>query len=392
LRNHRREQGFTFIELLVTMTIMLVVTGAALTTFKNALDINETASQLADSSQNLRAGTNQLVRDLMMAGRIIAGRGVPAPNGSGSLTIMRPGPPGSTLTFNFVADEDGTLNLPSLTTGYQLGPTINGSQTDIVTILTVDEFMPMIQGLGTGTPTGLQGRIATDGSNVTLPTSSPWLMGDPTEDTPPIAVGDIVLFKNENGMALQTVTSKDTTKIYFAQANTNDWFRFNQRSTALKGTVFCIKENPTDSTKLGCDTMPVSSTIVSANFPTTALFRLLMITYYVDNTTLPGTPRLTRMVNHFTPQALAGVVEDFDLTFDLVNPTLSSVTSISSLPFADASSGVIYTSHMIKKVNIHMGVRSEALSKPSQDFVRSHISTSVDVRSLASVDRYDTSP
>ena len=51
---------------------------------------------------------------------------------SGALAINRPGPPASGLTFNLIADADGTLTLPSVTTGYQLGPTINGSKTDMV--------------------------------------------------------------------------------------------------------------------------------------------------------------------------------------------------------------------------------------------------------------------
>ena len=56
---------------------MLLVTGAALTTFRNALMINDSAAQLADANQNLRAGTNQLIRDLMLAGRIIGPEGDP---------------------------------------------------------------------------------------------------------------------------------------------------------------------------------------------------------------------------------------------------------------------------------------------------------------------------
>ena len=39
---------------------------------------------------------------------------------------------------------------------------------------------------------------------------------------------------------------------------------------------------------------------------------------------------------------------------------------------------------------MHVGVRSEQISKPTQDYVRNHISTAVDVRSLASVDKYKT--
>ena len=66
-----REDGFTLVELLVSITITLLVTGAALTTFNNGLTINDSAAQLSDANQNLRAGTNQLIRDLMQAGRII---------------------------------------------------------------------------------------------------------------------------------------------------------------------------------------------------------------------------------------------------------------------------------------------------------------------------------
>jgi type II secretory pathway component PulJ len=385
---HPREDGFTITELLISVTIMLLVTGAALTTFKNALNVNETASQLADANQNLRAGTNQLVRDLMMAGRIIAGDGVPAPSGPGALAINRPAPPSTTLTFALVADANGILNLPSITHGYKLGPSVIGTSTDMITILTVDEFMPTIQGQGSGTPTGLQGTIAPDGSSVTFPNTSPWLVGDTVADTAPINVGDIVLFKNANGSAMQVVTSKDATHIYFAQTNPNDWFNFNQRSAAFTGTVYCIK------TVSACDSLSavpptnVTNAVLTMNFPPTSLSRAMMITYYVDNSTTPGEPRLTRVVNHFTPQALAGVVEDLDLTYDLVDPLSNSVSGITSMPYTDSSTGVTYTNNMIKKINIHVGVRSETISKPAQDYVRNHISTAVDVRSLASIERY----
>jgi hypothetical protein len=109
----------------------------------------------------------------------------------------------------------------------------------------------------------------------------------------------------------------------------------------------------------------------------------------VDNITTPGTPRLTRVLNHYTPQALAGVVEDMDLTYDLVDSTSDNVQGLQFLP--QTINGITYTSNMIKKVNVHLGVRSEALSRPTLAYVRNHITTAVGVRSLASVDRYDTS-
>ena len=59
------EDGFTLVELLVSISITVLVTGAALTTFSNGLAINDSAAQLSDANENLRAGTNQLIRDLI---------------------------------------------------------------------------------------------------------------------------------------------------------------------------------------------------------------------------------------------------------------------------------------------------------------------------------------
>jgi prepilin-type N-terminal cleavage/methylation domain-containing protein len=88
--NLRREEGFTLTEMMVAMAVMLIVVGGALTTFQNAMQVNDSASQLADANQNLRAGTNQLIRDLMMAGRIIGAEGVSMPSGAG---VRRSGAP-----------------------------------------------------------------------------------------------------------------------------------------------------------------------------------------------------------------------------------------------------------------------------------------------------------
>ncbi|MEP7307738.1 MAG: prepilin-type N-terminal cleavage/methylation domain-containing protein [Acidobacteriota bacterium] len=374
------ERGFTLVELLVSLTITLLVTGAALTTFSNALTVNDSAAQLSDANQNLRAGTNQLIRDLMQAGRIIGPEGIPLPTGAGVQAFSRPGPVAG-LTFNLVVDDDTTLNLPSITTGYQLGPTINGSRTDIVTIMTVDEFMPVLQTPPTvpATPTAVEGTIAPDGRSVTLPTTSLWITGDTTNDTPPIQKGDLVLFKNPKGMAMVTVTSTDSTHIYFGANDPIDWFHFNQ---------FSVPQVPIVLIKQVADT-------TTAWTQRTTMFRALMITYYVDNTTTPEAPRLVRQLNHcpaatpdcllFEPQALAGIVEDLDLTYDLVDG-VNNPTNVTSLPFT--GSGVTYNSNQIRKVNVHIGVRSEVVSKPAQDYIRNHLSTSVDVRSLASVDRY----
>lgn len=353
----RDERGFTLPELMVSMLLTLIVTGAAMGTFQNAMTVNDSASQLADANQNLRAGMNQMIKDIMQAGRIIGPEGVPVPTGNGAAAIKRPGPPGQDeLTF----DLSTTTTLPDITTGHELGPKVNGVKTDIITILTVDPFMPTVT-LAPDTPAN--GSIDASGGFVTLPAAATWMTGDEVNDTPPIKTGDLILFKNPNGTAMQTVTGMDSTKIYF---DAGDAFGFNQRSAA-QGTILKI----------------------DASNQITMMFRVLMMTYYVDNTTTPGAPRLMRQINQNDPQALAGVVEDLKLTYDLVDG-IENPVQIASLPYTDTtvSPSVTYNSNQIRSVNIHAGVRSEMISRPMDDYVRNHISTSVDVRSLASVDRY----
>jgi hypothetical protein len=380
---------------MISMTVTLIAVGAALTTFSQGLIMNDTGTQLSDANQNLRAGANQLMQDLMQAGRIIGAGGIQVPTGlPGSVGVgvtpfNRPGPTGSSLTFNLVVDTNTTLNLSSITTGYQLGASVIGETTDIVTIMTVDEFMPSIQtpplnpaAVGTG-----EGTIALDGRSVVLPATSVWLTGDTVNDTPMIQVGDLVLFTNQNGLAIQTITSTDATHIFFGVSpNANDWFGFNQFGAPCV-PMLLIKATPAASCAKDTTTA----------YTTTTMFRALMITYFVDDSS--GTPLLTRVINHclgsvnpcpgspFTPQALSGVVEDLNFTYDLVDGSVNP-TNVTGLPITLGS--VTYNSNQIRKVNVHMGVRSEIMSKPLHDYIRNHVNTAVDVRSLTSVNRYDT--
>jgi len=94
---------------------------------------------------------------------------------------------------------------------------------------------------------------------------------------------------------------------------------------------------------------------------------------------------LTRVLNHYSPQALAGVIEDLDITYDLVDG-VNNPTNVSSLPYT--LNGLTYTATQVRKVNLHIGVRSDTLSNQTHDYVRNHTSTAVSVRDLAFVSRY----
>jgi len=137
MRTFDSERGFTLIELMIASLITMVVMGVAFTTFDNALALNDSVTSLADSSQNLRAGTNLLVRDLMQAGRNLPIGGISIPSGVGSTAIRRPSPPNK----NYFFDNTNLTAMSSITTGASLGPTVDGRTTDMITILMDDPFL-----------------------------------------------------------------------------------------------------------------------------------------------------------------------------------------------------------------------------------------------------------
>ncbi len=375
MRTQSSEAGFSLMEVLFATTISLIVIGAAMTTFKDAMGLTSTASNLADASLNLRGGTNLLIRDLQVAGRLIPIGGIPIPSGANAGHVNRPSPPGYAYTFDAVSD----TTLSAITTGAQLGPVIDNRPTDMITMLTLDPLLEEVlapAGSPPGTvatlnvwvpksgktiPASANGSIAADGSWFGLNDASKvWIAGDPNNGVAPLNKGDLLLFGNSNGQyAIQTVTSTTSTQVYFA-SNSDDPFSFNQRNAAAGSITQILIQNTTLTVQ-----------------------RVRMYTYYVDPSN--GTPRLMRQYNFTTPQALAGVVEDLDLSYDIVDGSVNP-TAVNDLPYT--LNGTTYSANQIRKVNVHVGVRSEAMALKQHDYLRSHISTVVSLRQLSYVDRY----
>jgi hypothetical protein len=104
-----------------------------------------------------------------------------------------------------------------------------------------------------------------------------------------------------------------------------------------------------------------------------------------------GVPRLMRALNHGEPVALAGVIEDLEFHYDLVDAH-GDPARVSDLPYptAPAEGEVQNTASQVRKVNVHVGVRSDSKSGSTGDFLRSHLSTVISIRNLAYVSRYNT--
>jgi type II secretory pathway pseudopilin PulG len=354
------ESGFSMLELLMSTSIALIVIGTAMTAFKDGVQMNEIASQVADSTQSLRSGTNLLVADLMQTGRGIPTGGISIPVASGGATqIHRPSPPGPSYFF----DNATATTLSAVTTGAGLGPAIYGRATDIVTLLMGDSILDGFLGqplrVDVSTNPDDVPKLAADGSSFSVGTDTGWIAGDPLDGRAAVKPGDLILFTNPNGStAIQTVTRVDTSNVYF-DSDSNDTFNLNQR-TVTAGSITQILGTPL------------------------TVQRVLMYMYYVDASG-GKPPRLMRRLNHFPGLALGGVVEDLELSFDLVDGT-TNPTHVRSLPYT--ASGVTFSANLIRKANVHIGVRSEVKSMQQQDYVRTHVSTAVSLRNLAFVDRY----
>ena len=68
-----RAHGFTFIELMVSMALGLLIVGAAVKLFSQGVDATWVVSQRAEMQQDLRAVQNMLTKDISLAGAGLAG-------------------------------------------------------------------------------------------------------------------------------------------------------------------------------------------------------------------------------------------------------------------------------------------------------------------------------
>ena len=391
----KREIGFSLIELMVAMAVLLIIAAAAVGALIQAQHVTQAVGMQANTQQNLRAGMHSLVHDLMQAGDGIPNAGVTIPTTAGGVSaIARPGPGGPAAFFPaaFTA-------LPQLTPGWQLGEdakTVNPVtlavqdgllKTDIITILYVDDTL-VSSALGPGgipapklsdypvvqaAPAApvCAGALNAAGTTVTLAPTCFTLPGGPT----PLAKGDLIMFHNANGSALELVTDVAGTVLTFAAGD----------PAGLNGT--------------GLPNGTVTQLNVIAT--PTSISRVWMVTYYVDSNTFPNRPQLIRQVNYpnypsvaaatYPAQPVADIIENLAFSYDLVN----SADPVGTYPLGpgDAPQPVLPdTTFNIRAVNVTLAGRSEYpyTATTTPQFFRNNLSTQVSVRSMAFVNAFPT--
>jgi prepilin-type N-terminal cleavage/methylation domain-containing protein len=330
-------QGFTLVETLISILIILVLLGATVSSLNDAFSVNKKTTLIADLEQNLRAGMNFVVRDFINAGWGIPTGGLPIPSGAGVTPVTRPGPPGTNYTFS------PALNIAAVNPGANMGLPGNNGATDIVNLLCADNVLPLNQ-----TPLV---SIAANGSSMTVNPGTP-ITGVPNAIRP----GDLIAFSNALGNTLQYATRVAGQTVFF---DPGDPMNLNQ-PTAPQGSIMQIQSG--------------------GIFPPTTATRVWLITYFLDTTTDPVMPRLIRRINDRPGETVALVLEDLQLSYDLVDG-VTNPTNVET-PIAPNSP------NQIRKVNVLLSGRSSEVIQNTNQFLRRNLATQVSLRSLSFIDRY----
>jgi type II secretory pathway pseudopilin PulG len=369
----KREAGFSLMEMLAAIALMVVIVGTTMRILSDATYANEGVTLLANSQENLRAAMNYMVKDIIEAGEGLPQGGITIPNAvtianpnpAVASILNRPGPAGGPAIFPATY-----ITLPAITAGSGEGPEavtpnpnvpggiLLGGNTDFITIVYADTTIvdaanntldsnPVYVAPSKGNP-GCDGKIAADGSSVTFDKACITLPTDNTQISP----GDLIMFTNAQGTTLQTVSSSVGQVVNFLA---NDAFGLNA-SGQPSGTILNIQNG-------------VASP--GGPYPPTSCERIWMITYFL-NTANQSRPMLMRQVNFQPAQPVAEVIEDLSISYDINGgpPNTNTVDPT-------------YSPNSIRKVNLSLGSRSDSAFSQNQAYFRNNLQTQVSVRSLA---------
>jgi hypothetical protein len=336
--HNQHDAGFSLIETLISTGLTLAVVGAGLGAFVTGMNITDTSRIISETNQSLQVAENLMVRDFIQIGQGIPRGGVPLPSGPSALPVPRPAQAGANLTF-----DPAWTTLPAVAPGGSLGPVVLGVTTDVVTLLYADPTLrlnqfPLVN-------------IAADGSTMTVDN------GTPITNADGLRVGDVILFTNALGNAMQMVTQTNNNQT--VNFGLGDAMGLNQRA-AEQGTIMNLQ--------------------VGGVYPQTIATRVLMISYYIDTVTNPALPRLMRRVNGGAARAIALGAENLQLSFDLVDG-VGNPTNQEAVPVANSA-------NQIRKVNLFLSARSLDIQSNTKQYFRNSVATQIGLRSLAFVDRY----
>ncbi len=386
-RKHSR--GFSMLEMLISLTIGLVLIGAAVKIFSQGLNTTFVVTQRAEMQQDARAASNLLIKDISMAGAglpsggvaLVSGGGVSIPKfGCDYNGICYTGPNNNTAkTYPQQTVSGNTVNyLYGIIPGWKGGIQINASAgpTDLITVVYTDSTFRLFD---------YQVKFNDiNGNSVTftLPTPAPNPL-DQAVNNPGVGLqqGDLVLFTNNTGgAAIAEVTAPlgagggPSYTVAFANASP---LGFNQNAGTSGNLKNAIIQN--NNANVGV-LLPASSA---------AATRLWVITYYLDNTNC--TPYcLMRQVNGRTPTPVSENVASLQFTYDTYD---ASGNLLNATGDGGMSATPSISPSLIRRVNIaNLSFRSEmqgaSAANGNKGYQSLDIQTSVSARNLSFINRY----
>lgn len=383
-RRMHSDAGFSLPEVMVAMGIMLFVLAGTFTAMNNAMRADQTAREVTNLNGNLRASMDLVVRDLLQVGQgLPVGRTVGVPNGPGANPILRPGPAPSAPCAGVGTFAAGPT-LSAVTVGPDLGPPINGQCTDVLTTLAADGAFENVN----------VSSIAANGESITIyPGGADGIIGNADDvdisDNPDargdnVRVGDLLMITKGAASVLVHVTAVAGQTVTFSAG---DPLGLNQFDTtlAMLGTTNQLKaQGPAD------DDVPLVVGGVIQRGQSVAT-RVRMVSYFVDTTADPTSPRLMRQLGGNPANAVGFELEAFRLTYDIAdgvtNPTGVRMDA-NDLAGGGACGAAACSENQVRKANVVMAIRSRQRTDVTGDFYHNTLFTQVALRSLAFVDRY----
>lgn len=364
----KRESGFSLVELMVAMAVMLLIVAATVRMLTDAVHAVNAIGLMADTQENLRAGLNYMVRDLSQAGDGLPQTGISIPAG----TVVWPGT-GGDFPSAWTA-------IYGISPGFELGPTTttSGQATDVVSLIYADNTLqdttftpphwlneypinvaancPLGSITSSGSAPSLTITITFDGTNCIN------VFGGNTG----LHTGDLILLQNNAGSCGGQTTGLGSTSCDASDPSSSTALRVITGTSTGSNSITLA---PGDAFGLNGGTLP-GGTITAT--------RIWMITYYINNSN-SQLPLLMREVNLNGAVAVAQVIENLQFFYDVVesgqqNPPVLAAQGTESPTYAQLP--------YIRDAYIWLFARSEQPYLQSGQYFRNNFETAVSVRGL----------
>lgn len=383
-------RGFTFIELMVSLALGMLVVGLVVKLFGQGVDATWVVSQRAEMQQDLRAVEDMLTKDISLAGAgLPIGQGVALPSGTGTSPIYGCDqssncPPNGSVKYPCAAGSSPCIpTLYGVMPGYQIGITPPGGtvKTDLITVT----YSDIVFALNCYTAS------ITSGTSVTFTLPSPVTCALPAGLAAPQAVndpvvgltpGDLVLFQGTTG----TGSSANT---FYAVAEVTKVG--SGSGTPVSYTVTFAANDPLQMNQPGAANDLSQYDSGATNVVATRIF---VNTYYLkvqpDPIGVgPGIPVLMRQVSGHTAVPVTENIVNMQYTYDTYNSTGGLLNATGD---GGESAGV--SLNLIRKINIaHLSIRSQLSGARSALYATSgyqgfDVETSISARNLSYQNRY----